>query len=453
MAQSALLETDGRTMTTQFRLMNERRFLPFFITQFLGAFNDNVYKNALVVLITFEAARYTTVSPGVLVNLAAGLFILPFFLFSATSGQLADKYEKSRLIRLTKLFEIAVMGLAVVAFAIDSLALMLATLFLMGAQSSVFGPVKYALLPVHLKEDELIGGNALVGSGTFVAILLGTIGGGVLIALPDGARWVSAAVVTIAVLGYVASRGIPHARAADPQLAINWNPLTETVRNLRFVRENRDVFVGVLGISWFWFYGALFLAQFPGYAKDVLGGDEHAVTLLLAVFSVGIGVGSLACERLSGKHLEVGLVPFGSIGLTLFALDLWWASPAPAAAGLPLELGALLGAAGTWRVLFDLLMIGAFGGFFIVPLYTLVQSRSEPGHRSRVIAGNNILNSLFMVVAAGLGAGLLAAGLTVAELLMVGALLNAGVAVALCAAMPEFARRFRAWLRPSLRPR
>ena len=440
-------------MASQFRLMKERRFLPFFVTQFLGAFNDNVYKNALVVLITFEAARYTTIAPGVLVNLAAGLFILPFFLFSATSGQLADKFDKSRLIRLTKLFEIAVMGLAVVAFALDSLALMLATLFLMGAQSSLFGPVKYALLPVHLREDELVGGNALVGSGTFVAILLGTIAGGVMIALPDGARWVSAAVVAIAVLGYLASRGIPPAAAGDPRLSINWNPLTETVRNLRFVRENRDVFVGVLGISWFWFYGALFLAQFPGYAKDVLGGDEHAVTLLLAVFSVGIGVGSLACERLSGKHLELGLVPFGSIGLTLFALDLWWGSPTVVVDGAPLVLGALLGQAGTWRVLFDLVMIGAFGGFFIVPLYTLVQSRSEPARRSRVIAGNNILNALFMVVAAGMGAGLLAAGLTVPQLLMVGALLNAAVALALCAAMPEFPQRFRAWLRPSLRLR
>lgn len=442
-----------KLMHSQSRLLRERRFLPFFVTQFLGAFNDNLYKNALVVLVTFHAARYTTVSPGVLVNLAAGIFILPFFLFSATAGQLADKFEKSRLIRLTKLAEIVIMGVAAVAFALDSLALMLATLFLMGAQSTLFGPVKYALLPVHLREDELVGGNALVGAGTFVAILTGTIAGGVTVASAAGTSAVAVAVVAVAVLGYLASRGIPTAPPVAPGLALNWNPLTATWRTLRFAGENRSVLVGVVGISWFWFYGALFLSQFPGYAKDVLGGGEHTVTLLLAVFSVGIGVGSLLCERLSGRRLEVGLVPFGAIGLTLFGLDLWWSSPSAAPAAAPLPLGQVLAAGASWRVLFDLVMIGVFGGFYIVPLYTLVQSRSDPAHRSRVIAGNNILNALFMVVAAGLGAGLLAAGLTVAELLLVGALLNAVVGVALCAVMPEFVRRFVAWLRPSLNPR
>lgn len=439
-------------MPSQFRLLRERRFLPFFVTQFLGAFNDNLYKNALVVLVTFHAARYTAIAPGVLVNLAAGIFILPFFLFSATAGQLADKYEKSALIRLTKLAEIFVMGLAAFAFALDSLALMLATLFLMGAQSTLFGPVKYALLPVHLRDEELVGGNALVGAGTFVAILVGTIAGGVAIASAAGSVAVSVAVVAVALLGYLASRGIPPAPPVDPGLVLNWNPITQTWRSLDFIREDRAVFIGVVGVSWFWFYGALLLSQFAGYAKDVLGGGEHTVTLLLAVFTVGIGAGSLLCERLSRRHLEVGLVPFGAIGLTLFGLDLWWASPAATPAGAPLALGDVLSSAASWRVLFDLVMIGVFGGFYIVPLYTLVQSRSDPARRSRVIAGNNILNALFMVVAAGLGAGLLAAGLTVAELVMVGALLNAVVGVALCAAMPEFLRRFVAWLRPSLRP-
>ncbi|NMG55678.1 MFS transporter [Aromatoleum aromaticum] len=434
-------------MSSQFRLMSERRFLPFFITQFLGAYNDNLYKNALVVLMTFEAARFTTIAPGVLVNLAAGIFILPFFLFSATAGQCADKFEKSRLIRWTKLLEILVMALAALAFALDSLALMLGALFLMGAQSALFGPVKYAILPVHLREDELVGGNALVEAGTFVAILVGTIAGGVTISLPGGALWVSVAALSVAVLGYAASRAIPVAPAADPGLRINWNPLTETWRNLRFTREDRTVFPAVLAISWFWFYGALLLSQFPGYAKDVLGGDEHAVTLLLAVFSVGIGIGSLMCERLSGKHLEPGLVPLGSIGLSLFAFDLWWASPVLAAGSAPLPLGAVLAEAATWRVLVDLLMIAVFGGFFIVPLYTLVQARSAAAHRSRVIAGLNILNALFMVVAAGMGAGLLAAGLSVPQLILVGALLNAAAGLFLCVRAPEFPRRFTAWLR------
>ena len=300
-------------MSSQFTLLRERRFLPFFLTQFLGAFNDNLYKNALVVLITFHAATYTALAPDVLVNLAAGIFILPFFLFSATAGQLADKFEKSHLMRLIKLLEIGIMALAATAFALDSLPLMLATLFLMGTQSSLFGPVKYAILPQHLDETELVGGNGVVESGTFVAILIGTIAGGVMIALPGGARWVSVAVLVIACAGYLASRGIPHAAAADTALRINWNPVSQTLRTLGFARANRTVFLSILGISWFWFYGALLLSQFPGYARSVLGGDEYAVTLLLAIFSVGIGTGSLLCEKLSGRHVEIGLVPFGSI--------------------------------------------------------------------------------------------------------------------------------------------
>ncbi len=432
-------------MSHQFALLGRRRFLPFFLTQFLGAFNDNVFKNALVVLLTFHAARYTTLAPGVLVNLCAGLFILPFFLFSATAGQIADKFEKSRLIRLTKLLEIAVMALASAAFALGSLALMLLCLFLMGAQSALFGPVKYAILPQHLHEDELVGGNALVESGTFVAILIGTLTGGVLIALPQGMAWVSAVVIALAVLGYGASRHIPAAAPAAPGLRINWNPLTETWRNFRFTRGNRTVFLSIVGVSWFWFYGAVFLSQFPAYAKDTLGGDEHAVVLLLALFSVGIGIGSLLCERLSGGRIELGLVPFGSIGLTLFALDLWWSSPAPGAAAL--TIGDVLARGESWRALADLVAIGMFGGFYIVPLYALIQRRSEPAHRSRVIAGNNILNAFFMVIAAAMGAGLLAAGASVPQLFLVTALLNLAVAAYLYSQVPEFVQRFAAWLR------
>lgn len=434
-------------MSHQFALLRQRRFLPFFLTQFLGAFNDNVYKNALVVLLTFHAARYTTLAPGVLVNLCAGLFILPFFLFSATAGQIADKFEKSRLIRLTKLLEIAVMALASAAFALGSLAPMLLCLFLMGAQSALFGPVKYAILPQHLREDELVGGNALVESGTFVAILAGTLTGGVLIALPQGMAWVSAVVIALAVLGYAASRHIPAAAPAAPGLRINWNPLTETWRNFHFTRGNRTVFLSIVGVSWFWFYGAVFLSQFPAYAKDTLGGDEHAVVLLLTLFSIGIGIGSLLCERLSGGRIELGLVPFGSIGLSLFALDLWWSSPAPGAAAAALTIGEVLARGENWRALADLVAIGMFGGFYIVPLYALIQRRSEPAHRSRVIAGNNILNAFFMVIAAAMGAGLLAAGASVPQLFLVTALLNLALAAYLFSQVPEFVQRFAAWLR------
>lgn len=433
-------------MSSQFRLLEERRFLPFFLTQFMGAFNDNFFKNALVVLMTFQAGRFTSMSPGILVNLAAGLFILPFFLFSATAGQLADKFEKSRLIRFTKLLEVVIMLLGSVAFAMMSLPLMLATLFLMGTQSAIFGPVKYAILPQQLHEDELIGGNALVESGTFVSILLGTIVGGLLVAVPDGPTWVSVGVVAVAVAGYLASRKIPNAAAADPGLVIDWNPITETWRNIQFTRRNRTVFLSILGVSWFWFYGALFLSQFPGFAAEVLGGDEKSVTLLLAVFSVGIGVGSLACEKLSQGKVEIGLVPFGAIGLTLFALDLWWASPAAGSMGSGQSIGAVLGHFSTWRVLFDLVMIGMFGGFFIVPLYALIQTRSEAQYRSRVIAGNNILNALFMVVAAGMGAGLLAAGFSIAQLILVTAVLNGVVAIYIFTLVPEFLLRFMVWM-------
>ncbi|MDO9596431.1 MAG: MFS transporter [Azoarcus sp.] len=434
-------------MSHQFALMRLRRFLPFFLTQFLGAFNDNVYKNALVVLLTFQATRYTTMSPGVLVNLCAGIFILPFFLFSATAGQIADKYEKSRLIRFTKLLEVVIMLLATAAFALQSLALMLICLFLMGGQSSLFGPVKYAILPQHLREDELVGGNAIVEAGTFLAILIGTLTGGLLISLEHGIGWVSATVVVLALLGYFSSRGIPVAAAAAPTLRINWNPITETWRNFNFTRRNRTVFLSILGVSWFWFYGAVFLSQFPAYAKDVLGGNEHAVVLLLAVFSVGIGIGSLLCERMSGGHVELGLVPLGSIGLSVFALDLWWSSAlASTATAGPLALGEILAEPGTWRVLADLVAIGVFGGFFIVPLYALIQSRSEPAHRSRIIAGNNILNAFFMVVAAGMGAGLLALGFSVPQLFLVTAALNAVVAVYIYTLVPEFLLRFLVWL-------
>lgn len=428
-------------MNGQFRLLGERRFLPFFLTQFLGAFNDNVYKNALVVLITFQAVQLGAGSPGVMVNLAAGIFILPFFLFSATAGQLADKYEKSRLIRHTKLLEVAVMALAAAGFALMSLPLLLAVLFLMGAQSALFGPVKYAIIPQQLADDELVGGNALVEAATFVAILAGTIVGGLLAVGADGPGRVSLAVVAIAVLGWLASLRIPPVAAADPGLVVNWNPVSQTREMIRFTLESRAVLRAIVGISWFWFYGALFLSQFPGFAADHLGGDERAVTLLLALFSVGIGAGSLLCGRLSAGRVEPRLVPLGALGLSLFALDLWWASPAAGALGAAQPLGALLGRPQWWRIVFDLVMIGVSGGFFIVPLYALMQQRSAPAHRARIIAGNNILNALFMVAAAAMGAGMLAAGFAVPQLFLATALLNAVLATLLLAREPAFRRR------------
>ncbi len=430
----------------QFDLLNQRRFGPFFGVQFLGAFNDNLYKNALVIMLTFQAASMSTLSSGLLVNLCAGLFILPFFLFSATAGQLADKYDKALITRWVKIFEIVIMIIGALGFYGRSLELLLIALFMMGMHSTLFGPVKYAYLPQHLKHEELVGGNGLTDAGTFIAILLGTLLGGTLIGIkPSGAMWVSATALVIAVLGYWVSRAVPLSPAPSPALKINWNPLTATWANLKFLRTHRTLWLSILGISWFWFYGAMFLSQFPNYTKEVLGGGEQVVTLLLAVFSVGIGLGSLLCEKLSGRKIEIGLVPFGSIGLTLFAIDLFFASPSQSPA-TPLGAMDFLQQAGSCRVLFDLLMIGIFGGLYIVPLYALIQSRSEPAHQSRVIAGNNILNAWFMVVAAAVAIVGLNLGLTIPQLFLLTGLCNALVAIYIYTLVPEFLLRFLVWL-------
>ena len=430
----------------QFGLLKERRFAPFFGVQFLGALNDNVFKQALVILLTYSTARYTTMSTDILQNLAQALFVLPFFLFSATAGQLADKYEKSRLISITVAIEFACMALGAAGFFLHSLPLLFAALFLGGIQSALFGPVKYAILPQHLKESELVGGNGMVEMGTSVAILVGMMLGGWLVA-QEGWGVTAAAFVTmgISATGFLLSRFIPLAPAADPSLRINWNPLTETWRNFQFMRGNRTVFLSVLGISWFWFYGSIFLTQFPNLSKDILSGQETVVTLLLIVFSIGIGVGSLLCERLSGHKVEIGLVPFGSIGMTLFGIDLYFALAAHIQHE-PMALAAFVQDAGHWRILGDLFLIGLFGGFYIVPLYALIQIRSEPSHRSRIIAGNNILNALFMVAAAGIAIGLFAAGFTIPQLLLATALMNAVVALYIYRLVPEFLMRFIVWL-------
>ena len=433
-------------MSSQFQLMRERRFLPFFFTQFLGAFNDNVFKTALITLVTFRAGQLTNLDSTTLATLLPGLFILPFFLFSATSGQIADKFEKSRVARAVKIFEIGIMLMAAWGFLANLLWPLVAALFLMGMHSTLFGPIKYAYLPQQLKKEELIGGNGMVEMGTFVAILLGEILGVWLATTPQGSVLTSLTVVGLAVLGYLASRKIPFSPAADPTLKINWNPITETWRNIAFIRSNRTVWLSILGISWFWFYGATFLAQFPNFSKDVLGGDESVFILLLAVFSFGIGAGSLLCERLSGHKVEIGLVPFGAIGLTLFGIDLYFSSSAVVATTTPIDFRDFVGVAAHWRVLADIALIGLFGGFYIVPMYALIQTRSEKSHQSRVIAANNILNALFMVVSALVSMLLFSFGLTIPQLFLATALFNAVVAIYIYSLVPEFLMRFIVWL-------
>ncbi len=429
----------------QFYLLAEKRFLPFFITQFLGAFNDNVFKNALIILIAFQGAKFSSVNPNVLTNLSAGLFVLPFFLLSATAGQWIDKYEKAWSIRIIKLLEVVIMLGAALAFVAGQLYWLIALLFLMGAQSSFFGPAKYSYIPQHLTADELVAGNALVQGGTFIAILLGTILGGILIASDAGRNQVALAVVVLAVLGYLASRWIPDTPSLQPDLKINWNPLTETWRNIHFIKQNRTVFLSVLGISWFWFLGAIYLVQLPSYTRVALGGDVHVVTLILTLFTIGIGAGSLLCNRLSGHMIELGLVPLGSIGLTLFGLDLYFARP-------DMVSSVLMGPAdfirhtGNVRVIVDVMLIGMFGGLYIVPLFSLVQERSEAAHLSRVIAGNNILNALLMVISAVYAIAMLKAGISIAQLLLTVAILNAVVALYIYTLVPEFFMRFLVWM-------
>ncbi len=431
---------------SQFQLLKERRFAPFFWTQFLGAGNDNVYKNALVIFVAFQAATLSALSSNDLVNIAAAVFIAPFMLFSATAGQLADKYEKSRLIRFVKLFEIGIMIVGAIGFYRRDLTLLFLALGLMGVHSTIFGPVKYAILPQTLKSDELVGGNGLIEMGTFVAILLGEIVGGLLIAIkPDGRLYAGGAAIAIAVAGYIVCRGIPKAESVAPDLRINWNPVTETWRNLRFAHGNRVVWLSMLGISWFWFYGATYLTQFANFTREVLGGDEHVATLMLAIFSVGIGVGSLLCERLSGRKVEVGLVPFGSIGLSVFAVDLYFASRGLAPNSLS-GVDGFLRVGAHWRICADLVLLGMFGGFYIVPLYALIQQRSDPSFRSRIIAANNILNAVFMVASAGIALGLLKAGCTIPQLFLATGVMNAMVAIYIFSLVPEFLMRFLAWL-------
>ena len=438
--------------SNQFSLLGQRRFAPFFATQFLGALNDNIFRNGLVILITFQGVVIAGLDHQSLANVAAGLFILPFFLFSATAGQLADKYEKSMLIRRIKMLEIGLMVLAGAALVSASYSLLLVVLFLMGCQSTMFGPVKYAYLPQQLADDELIGGNALVESGTYIAIILGLIVGGIavgddlagLIGISKQAV-LAACLVAVAIVGYLSSQRVPQTRAVDPQLTVNWNAWQETWRIVQFAREERSVFLSILGISWFWFFGSAMTIQIPAYTYEVVNGNEAVTTLLLAAFAVGVGIGSLFCERMSGHRIELGLVPFGSIGLSLFAIDLYFAQPEPYPETAK-SIAEFLARPGGLRVWFDLAMIGAFGGFYSVPLYALIQQRSERSHLSRIIAANNIINSLFMVVAALLSMVLLAAGLSIPELFLCIAGLNALVAIYIYTLLPEFLMRFLAWI-------
>ena len=431
----------------QFALLGQRRFAPFFWAQFLGAGNDNLFKFAFTVMVTFGATSASGLAPALVVQLIAALFILPFLLFSATSGQLADKFDKARLIRFVKNLEIAIMAIALYGFTAKSVPVLLLCTFLLGVHSTLFGPVKYAYLPQQLDERELTGGNGMVEMGTFVAILLGNVVGGLLIAVPEvGAGYVAWSCLALALLGRVSAQFVPSAPATDAALQINWNPVTETWCNLKLAHGSIVVFRSLLGISWMWFFGAVFLTQFPAFAKDVLGGNEQVASLLLVVFSIGIATGSLLCETLSRRHVEIGLVPFGAFGMSLFAIDLWFASRGLVHGEGTLTLGRFLAQPAHWRVMADLALLALFAGLYSVPMYALIQMRSLPSHRSRIIAANNILNALFMIASAAMAALLLKAGVTVPQLFLITGLLNLLVAGYIFLVVPEYLLRFIAWI-------
>jgi len=429
----------------QFALLRQRRFAPFFWTQFAGAANDNLFKFAFTVMVTYQLS-VSWLEPSMAGLVIGALFILPFLLFSATSGQLTDKFDKTVMIRFVKNLEIGIMLLAAYGFYADQVAVLLACTFLMGLHSTLFGPVKFALLPQVLSERELTGGNGMVEMGTFVAILAGNIVGGLLVAIPEiGHQTVAISCVLMAIVGRLVAGYIPKAPATDPSLRVNWNPVSETWRNLKLAHGNLVVFRSLLGISWMWFFGAVFLSQFPSLAKEVLHGDANVASLLLVVFSIGIGTGSLLCEMLSRRHVEIGLVPVGAIGMSVFAIDLYFAS-----SGLPpsavMGIGAFMSHSAHWRVMADLALLSLFAGLYSVPMYALIQLRSQPTHRARIIAANNILNALFMIASSVIAGALLKSGFTIPQIFLLTGLANAVVAFYIFMLVPEYLLRFVAWV-------
>jgi len=418
-------------------LLKTKRFLPLFVTQFLGAMNDNLMKQALIVMITFGLLQSSDISPQILVTMAAGIFILPFFLFSATAGQMADKFEKSTAIRRIKIAEIFIMAIAVAGFYLSNTYFLITVLFLMGTQSAFFGPLKYGILPSHLKENELIGGNALIEAGTFLAILIGTIAGGLLIVINQGVTIVSALLLIVALLGWLASRAIPKAEAADPTLHINANIFQETWRMVGRARETRSVFLSIMAISWFWLTGATFLSQFPNFSKILIGGDASVVTLFMVTFSLGIGIGSFWCTRLLKGEISAKYAPLSALALTAFTLDLYFASRGLHAPTTGLITASnFMNSPANWRILFDLTAISICGGLYTVPLYAILQNDSDPSTRSRTIAANNIMNALFMVVGAIIATLMLAADWTIPQVFLSLAIANGFVALYITRLLP-----------------
>jgi len=415
-------------MSNQFQLFKRRRFSAMFFTQFLGAFNDNIFKQALILVLTYTAASQLGVEVSILNNLAAMLFILPYFLFSALAGQIADKYEKSKLTRFIKMLEVVIMAIAAVGFVFEWYALLFVALFLMGTHSTFFGPIKYAYLPQAMKEDELVGANGLFQMGTSLAILVGMIVAGILTQLSQSLYWISATVLVVAVLGYLAARYIPNMPAMQPDLKVNWNIITTSLSTVRYLYSLPFLFFVILGNSWFWFYGATFLTQVPEFSKVILHGDESVVIFLLTLFSVGVSIGSLLCKSLTKNQVSLRLLPFGIAGLSIFAIDLYFSLSSlniNVNNGVLLGIGDLFGTSGSWRVFADLFFLGFSGGLYIVPLYASMQAYAPKSHRARIVGANNIFNAIFMVTSAVFAIVILnSLGLSLPQLFLVTGVLN-----------------------------
>ena len=419
-----MLKSRNTSNFNQFKLLTQKRFAPFFFTQFLGAFNDNIFRNGLIILLTFKGIEVFGMNASQIANVAGALFILPYFLFSAIAGQIADKYEKSILIKSTKLLEIILMVTATFVLITENYSFLLIILFLMGFQSSLFGPVKYAYIPQKLKLNELIGGNALVESGTYIAIILGLVVGGLAVSIGQENDYPLASLLLLmAILGYFFSCKIPSTEPTDPTLKINWNIFSEIKKIIGFSKEKDRIFIYIIGISWFWFYGSVITLQIPAYTINILMGDESLTTFLLATFAIGIGIGSLACERLSRNKIELGITPIGAIGLSLFTLDLYFFS-SNLNIVTPMSIKLFLTNLSNWRLIIDLIMIGAFGGIFSVPFYAAIQEQAEKKFLSRIIAANNIINAIFMVSASLLAISILSLGFSIPEFFALISVLN-----------------------------
>jgi MFS family permease len=413
-------------MSSPLYLLKTHRFAPLFGTQFLGAFNDNLFKNTLAVLLTFQATEWTSISSALLAPLIGAVFILPFFLFSGLAGELADKYDKARLARIVKVWEIFLMVIATAGFATHSFITLMIVVFGMGMHSTLFGPIKYSIIPQHMGENELVSANALVESGTFAAILLGTLIGGVLSGIPNGGVIAGVASIAVAIIGYAFSRSIPAAPSLTSEMAFSLNIFAQTRNSVRLAYQNRIVFLSILAISWFWLYGALLLSQFPSFVQTVLIGNEKTVTILLSLFTVGIGAGSILCERLSHHSVRPSLIVVGAVGMGIFGIDFAFTAQHFT------SIGTLYANTQFFHILFDLTLVGVFGGLYSVPLYALMQGRSDARSRSRIIAANNILNALFMVLGAIVTMMLLGSGWCIPDIFLmvaVGTLMVSGVIV------------------------